>query len=202
LFSEEGEHELSFDERPYVVYDVVVKGTPQLKSICFDEIIDGRMRRVYKGEGNVQFIAYYPYGHTPTHLFNAEGNFIETDGRLLKNYNTDWYSTKKEWAEASYLSNDTFEIGLNKGHISAPFFININNEVKKGRKLIVGEESITINQDCVGLKWNSKTGAILDGSNIAVDYSGNSLAKIPIAFIPINIDIGSDATIDYQYWYY
>jgi hypothetical protein len=202
LFSEEGEHELSFDERPYVVYDVVVKGTPQLKSICFDEIIDGRMRRVYKGEGNVQFIAYYPYGHTPTHLFNAEGNFIETDGRLLKNYNTDWYSTKKEWAEASYLSNDTFEIGLNKGHISAPFFININNEVKKGRKLIVGEESITINQDCVGLKWNSRTGAVLDGSGAAVDYSGNSLAKIPIAFIPINIDIGSDATIDYQYWYY
>ena len=191
-------HELSFDERPYIVYDAKVTGTPTLKFICFDE----NGQRIYKGEGTVQFTAYYPYGHTPTKLFNENGELVEMDGRLLKNYNKTWYTTKDEWAEASYLSEDTFKIGLNKGHVPAPFVVNITGEIKAGRELVVGAESITINQDCDSLFWNSKTGAVLDGAGVAVDYSGNSLVKIPVAFTPININIGDDAVIDYQYWYY
>ena len=57
-------HDLVFDEAPYKVYSAKVTGTPQLKTLCFEE--DGE--RVYKGEGTIQFTAYYPYAHTPTEL--------------------------------------------------------------------------------------------------------------------------------------
>lgn len=56
-----GIHDLIFDERPYKVYSAKVSGTPQLKYIAFSE--DGK--RVYKGEGTIQFTCYYPFAHTP-----------------------------------------------------------------------------------------------------------------------------------------
>lgn len=54
-------HDLVFDEAPYKVYSAKVTGTPQLKTICFDE----HGQRIYKGEGTIQFTCYYPYAHTP-----------------------------------------------------------------------------------------------------------------------------------------
>ena len=54
-------HDLIFDEAPYKVYSAKVTGTPQLKTICFNE--EGQ--RIYKGEGTIQFTCYWPYAHTP-----------------------------------------------------------------------------------------------------------------------------------------
>lgn len=48
---------LVFDERPYKEYIVKPTGTPQLNYICFDE----NDQRVYKGEGTLEFTAFYPY---------------------------------------------------------------------------------------------------------------------------------------------
>lgn len=53
--------ELIFDETPYKVYSAKPTGTPQLKTICFNE----GDNRVYKGEGTIQFVCYYPYARTP-----------------------------------------------------------------------------------------------------------------------------------------
>jgi predicted phage tail component-like protein len=39
-------HDLIFDEHPYKVYSAKVTGTPQLKTLCFD---DENGQRVYKG---------------------------------------------------------------------------------------------------------------------------------------------------------
>ena len=49
--------ELVFDEVPYKAYTVKIKDPPQLKTICFME--DGK--RIYKGEGTISFVAYYPF---------------------------------------------------------------------------------------------------------------------------------------------
>lgn len=49
--------ELIFDEAPYKAYTVKIKDPPQLKTICFME--DGK--RIYKGEGTISFVAYYPF---------------------------------------------------------------------------------------------------------------------------------------------
>ena len=60
-------HDLIFDEAPYKVYSAKVTGTPQLKTLCFDEYNEElRMnQRIYKGEGTIQFTCYWPYAHTP-----------------------------------------------------------------------------------------------------------------------------------------
>lgn len=62
-------HDLSFDEAPYKVYTAKVNGQANLQYICFN--INGK--RVYKGEGTINFICYYPYAHTPDKPYGSEG---------------------------------------------------------------------------------------------------------------------------------
>lgn len=58
VFNGKAMGELIFDEAPYKAYSVKVQSPPQLNYICFDKPEGGR---VYKGEGSISFIAYYPY---------------------------------------------------------------------------------------------------------------------------------------------
>ena len=57
LFGYKGIRPLIFDELPYKKYMVKVAAPPQFKYICFDY----QDMRLYKGEGSVQLVAYYPY---------------------------------------------------------------------------------------------------------------------------------------------
>lgn len=59
--------DLWFSEAPYKVYTVKPTGTPSLKTLCFDRYNETTKQneRVYKGEGTIQFTAYWPYAHTP-----------------------------------------------------------------------------------------------------------------------------------------
>lgn len=50
--------DLVFDERPYKTYSAKISDAPSLEFICFDNDDGGR---VYKGEGTINFISYYPY---------------------------------------------------------------------------------------------------------------------------------------------
>ena len=54
-----------FDEYPYKYYDVVVSQAPQFDYVPYteDRVIDGVVtpRRIFKGEGSVQFTSYLPY---------------------------------------------------------------------------------------------------------------------------------------------
>ena len=76
--------ELIFDELPFKAYTAKVQSSPQFKTICFDTS-DGA--RVYKGEGTINFIAYYPYAKS-VHKF-------------LNEFNDDEYDNKAQWAAAS-----------------------------------------------------------------------------------------------------
>lgn len=69
-------HDLVFDEYPYKVYSAKVTGTPQLKTVCFEE----NGQRLYKGEGAIQFTCYHPFAHTP-HFEETvrEDNWIATE---------------------------------------------------------------------------------------------------------------------------
>lgn len=83
-------HPLIFDEAPYKTYMVKISGTPTLKFICFDNITKNNdetiINRVYKGEGSLQFIAYFP--------------FARCSKKYLSEYSD---SNKEEWAIASGL---------------------------------------------------------------------------------------------------
>ena len=57
-------HDLWFDEEPYKVYSAKVTSTATIKHVAFEE----KGGRIYKGEGSIQFTAYWPYAHTPDYV--------------------------------------------------------------------------------------------------------------------------------------
>ena len=84
VFSAKAIGEFIFDENPYKAYTAKVQSPPQLSYICFD---NNEGDRVYKGEGSIQFVAYYPYAKS-VHKF-------------LNEFDDAFYNNKSEWAEAS-----------------------------------------------------------------------------------------------------
>lgn len=98
---------LIFDERPYKKYMVKASGAPKLNFICFDEPLDDvdqiklvetnspapASRRIYKGEGSINFVCYGGVG-----LLNHNG--LNIAPILLNNYS---YENKSEWAVSSKL---------------------------------------------------------------------------------------------------
>lgn len=75
---------LIFDEFPYKKYMVKCAQPPQLKYICFDyeEV------RVYKGEGTVQLVAYYPFAFavvSPYLVYSNGGIVVNNIGDLPAN---------------------------------------------------------------------------------------------------------------------
>ena len=149
---------LIFDEDPYKYWMVKCQGMPTLKTICFvkdEELGDVHLihttdlmaaitsnewpsyaqigNRVYKGEGQVSFISYYPYARCGSH----------GTSKWLNNYSTTWSSdkifapTKAQWSAAAGLlpsnyvnSNYSYDVpnGLtvhtyNPGDVAADFNI-------------------------------------------------------------------------------
>lgn len=64
VFRGDEKGELWFAEYPFKVYDVKLASPMSLNVIPFDAP-DGSGRRLYKGDGTLEFVALYPYAHTP-----------------------------------------------------------------------------------------------------------------------------------------
>lgn len=64
LWNDREIHELIFDEYPYKVYSAKITGNSTLKQIAHDKMIDGKMERVYSGEGSFVFTCYFPYARS------------------------------------------------------------------------------------------------------------------------------------------
>lgn len=140
--------DLIFDEVPYKVYKVKVSGTPNLSYICFDEYEDGTEtpKRVYKGEGTLQFVAFSP--------------FARSRYRTLNEFKDDNFPNKSEWAEASGLpprklyttmSSGNYIIPLwNPGDIETDFIITIdfdaNNLVNLSQLELYNVDKISIEE--------------------------------------------------------
>lgn len=61
LFSDKKIHKLWFDETPYKVYYAKLKQTPTIKNLCFEE---GKEKRIYRGEMELEFTCYSAYGES------------------------------------------------------------------------------------------------------------------------------------------
>lgn len=59
LFATDKLQDLVFDEEPYKTWRAKLKSKPDFKSLCFTDKETGQ--RVYKGDGKLTFICYYPY---------------------------------------------------------------------------------------------------------------------------------------------
>ena len=180
-------HDLIFDEAPYKVYSAKVTGTPQLKTICFDEYNEEleMNQRIYKGEGTIQFTCYHPYARTP------EEEPHGFDGRSIDKY-YERYDNYREWEYSSGIT--THKDGMNPGDVPAPFILEIADTVPKNIDLIVGDLKVTILQECSNLKWDSKSGLITGDvlkegdtkpTNMVIHYSGTSYGTIPVGGVKI-----------------
>ena len=209
--------ELIFDEAPYKAYTVKIKDPPQLKTICFME--DGK--RIYKGEGTISFVAYYPF---------ARGRYkFETDAKDIINV--------EEWIDASGLKgatkdnyNSFSEEGTcnlyNAGDLPTDFklIVNIENKptnitLKNNENQIIGSLNFSLAKqgDDTYVRFNSATQLIegliqsADGEfeltrNLYNKYiTEGDWFKIPVGESVINIAETSHSdkpTIDYDYLYY
>lgn len=59
LFANDKLQDLVFDEMPYKTYRAKIKSNPNFSYVCFTD--KETEQRVYKGEGTLQFICYFPY---------------------------------------------------------------------------------------------------------------------------------------------
>lgn len=208
---------LVFDERPYKYY-MVKSGKPQLKYICFGKEGD----RIYKGEGTLNFTAYYPYAKS-VHKFLDE----YTDGN------------KSEWAESSELkpskkvnniTYDTFDENntvrvYNAGDLDADFILKFNGALEN---LIIELMPATQTTNAInrlgfknfkidtvkdsGFQINTKTN-LIEGFNKDGALTGNlynryivegDFFKIPADgqdYI-IKVTYGAPKSIEYDYIYY
>lgn len=209
--------ELVFDEAPYKAYTVKIKDPPQLKTICFME--DGK--RIYKGEGTISFVAYYPF---------ARGVYkFETDIKDIINV--------EEWIGASGLKGATkdnynffSEEGscnlYNAGDLPTDFklIVNIENKptnitLKTNENQIIGSLNFSLAKqgDDTYVRFNSAT-QLIEGLKQSTDgefeltgnlynkyITGGDWFKIPAGESVINIAETSHSdkpTIDYDYLYY
>lgn len=215
--------ELIFDEAPYKAYTVKIKDPPQLKTICFME--DGK--RIYKGEGTISFVAYYPFARG---VYKIGDNIPEE----IKNV--------KEWIGASGLKGATkdnynsFQLGTsdttlscnlyNAGDLPTDFklIVNIENNptnitLKNNENQIIGSLNFSLAKQGSDtyVRFNSATQLIeglIKPTDGEFELTGNlynkyitkgDWSKIPAGESVINIAETSHSdkpTIDYDYLYY
>ena len=139
IFGDKNIHTLIFDELPYKVYKVKATGTPNLKYVCFDgnnkeflrlnesslnlrtkDSLYGNFAmpgtgRVYKGEGQLNFIAYTPYAKS---RFKYIDQYIMKDisewGSMDTNYAHDVYHNLYDWVDSSRMIKSTARKKIDK----------------------------------------------------------------------------------------
>lgn len=156
------------------VYMVKVTSQPNIKALCFG---DGQ-EEVYKGEGSVQFTAYWPYGRDKTTTIIKE------------------VDVKDEETTTTTLSL------TNIGDIPAHFIFSANPELEVS-KIKFGSIEIS-GKDITD--WNSKIGIIKSDGTI-ISYTGDGLYQIPVNGVTVEIthkltDNATSAMFEYYNWYY
>lgn len=181
--------DLWFEEEPYKVYSVKVTGQPTIKYIPFDKQLSGSTtKRIYRGEGSVQFTAYWPYAHTPDYVETKANmdiiNYIPiNNGKLWTKYNT--FQNKKDWGLSSGLAVEngnsltnaftTTCLGENPGDLPAPFIYTHPINLGSGTS-----STITYYKIKIGNTSGSGSTQVFTGAEVIVEipvgkvYSGLS----------------------------
>lgn len=210
LLGDRTPRDLIFDEEPYKAYKVKISGNPSLNYLCFDE----NGQRIYKGEGTLSFVAYYPYGRS-VHKFLSD--FSD--------------SNKSEWAAASNMqqygtSFDTFNGGhaylYNAGDIEADFILkfsfsssstlpNIYINLLNKPEYQLNINAIAKKDSDIGVQVNSRNHLIegideegkITGTVYNEYISSGNFFKIPRGESQMQISGGANPTgIEYDYLYY
>lgn len=182
---------LRFDERPYKTYWVKLERRPELEYVCFMEDKDGGVmgekERIYKGEGELEFIAFDPFGYcTDERITVSKGEFIIDDSKTnwqdLSSYSP--FAVQEtntvEWAESSGLKriarepsysipegNKTYYLDLyNPGDFEADFQISFS-----------GKSSSAINGKNIQIYIYSPDKAEPETGDITLSFKMENLTK-------------------------
>lgn len=218
--------ELIFDEAPYKAYTVKIKDPPQLKTICFME--DGK--RIYKGEGTISFVAYYPFARGVykfekdiKDIINVE-EWIGASG--LKDATKDNYNSFSEEGSCNLYNAGDLPTDF-KLIVNIDYLTNTENTeaTENTPKIILNEASslelspFTVQGKDTYVRFNSAT-QLIEGlekpSSGGIKLTGNlynryitsgDWFKIPVGESVIKIitekkPITDKPTIDYDYLYY
>ena len=149
MFSSKTIKPLIFDEFPYKKYMVKCAAPPQLKYICFDQY----EFRIYKGEGTVQLVAYYPFAFSTTSpelVYLPDGASINNVGDLPAN----------------------IEIVYNLNNIGSDISIELRQEADGAD---IGQLNLTNIEAVAGDTYmviNTQT-QLIEGYNAAMQKTGN-----------------------------
>lgn len=217
VFSKDACGGLIFDELPFKEYPVVLKQPIQLKFLPFTE----NGERVYKGEGELHFVNYSCYAHSPNWVWTktADGFIIPTvkDGRNPDEYDATIYNSKDEWDDLlpweENVSQGSADV-VNYGEIPAYFKIQGTSTIKDGDdgniKVFEGRENeviIPLGTGTWNWTWDTRLGIVTktDGSNkpVLVGAKGNLTQTIPIGRAPTYLgDIPDGSSVIYNFLYY
>ena len=218
-------HELIFNELPYKAYQAKITGSATIKHIPFDE----NGRRIYKGEGSVQFTAYYPYA-------KSTFKFLNDDKAINLNNINEWQAASKLRTNPYVVGDESIaydELGANSinlynaGDIETHFQFKINfveGKIPASKIYIDGDASrqllwneIKAKGADTYIKINTKLN-IIEGYNVENIKTGNvynqyikagSFFKIPLGESKMLLDDANGITsnlelnpIEYDYYYF
>ena len=214
-FGDKKIHDLVFDENPYKIYSAKVTGSATLKHIPFEEKVKNETKRIYKGEGSLQFTCYQPYAVCKKKWLSE---YVEEN--------------KYEWAVASRLKEEQGNYDklvdnkiavYNAGDIDTHFILQlkfINGKIPSGNFFLekTGEQlkwnEMPVKGEDTYIKFNSKLN-LIEGYNSSNIKTGNiyneyilagSFFKIPVGEETIVIDTNAvsavhEVPIEYNYYY-
>lgn len=194
--------ELKFAERTYVHGEndireihwlAKVQSPPQLKYICFNE----GGNRIYKGEGTLTFVSYYPFGMSDLKSeINIASSSILNNGDIP----TDWYVVL---TAARAVGLGEVEVQVNGSAIGQLGFNNITMETGDSYLIINSKTNLV-----EGAKtYNSSTGKYTSTGNVYNKYiSYGDFFQIPVGqsqflIMPAQDTSGYVGNLHYTYLY-
>lgn len=156
-------HKLSFDESPYKYYNAKVSGTATYKFIPFDE----NDQTIYKGEGNISFIAYFPYA-----ICDHDKKWLDYWGEIIPK----WNDAAKLISKGTHdVLNGTQIQVYNPGVIESPFLLSLNfkdGSIPQGGISVDGKSVYQLNWSTISPKGNDDSVVINSKMNLIEGYNG------------------------------
>lgn len=194
--------ELKFAERTYMdkndnIHQIhwlaKVQSPPQLKYICFDE----DNKRIYKGEGTITFVAYYPFGMSD---LQSETSITSSPISNRGDIPMDWYVVL---TAARAVGLGEVEVQVNGSAIGQLGFNNITMETGDNYLIINSKTNLV-----EGAKtYNSSTGKYTSTGNVYNKYiSYGDFFQIPVGqsqflITPAQDTSGYVGNLHYTYLY-
>lgn len=218
LFGDKQIHDLIFDETPYKVYKAKVSGNPSISYICFDE--EGE--RIYKGEGNISFVCYYPFGIS---RYKYRSQYTKAN---ISEWDTE-YGNLEEWIDASgikdqggydILQNARYNL-WNPGDVPTDYLLkfkfDVNGEIAASHVFIDGSTEDQLYFDKLeqqdsdfGVQVNSMTNLIegitetglVTGNVYNRSITAGNFFKIPMGESSMTITGAEPVEIKYDFLYF